>query len=583
MSNRQAIEQRFTTSDQQEIFYRCWEEQEQVKQKQVIVLFHRGHEHSARMQHIVDELGLSQARFYAWDARGHGNTSGERGYSPSLARSVLDVDEFIKHVAKDAEVEVSDIVVIAQSVGAVLVATWVHDYAPKIRGMILASPAFKVKLYAPFARCALTLWQKFKGQFFVQSYVKGKHLTHDYERARSYDNDPLVSRQISSNILLDLYSTSERVVADAHAITIPTQLLISGSDYVVARQPQKTFYEGINCTIKEQHVLDGFFHDTLGEIDRHIAMDKMRSFIEKLYAAPRYQHDYRHEDVWSKTADQYRWLQAKLPALCPKKLFFSFQSWMLARFGHISEGLKLGQKVGFDSGESLDYVYRNKPTGSNGLGRLVDKNYLNAIGWRGIRQRKLHLEQSIKQALAKIREKQLPVTLMDVAAGHGRYVLDVISQEQDIENVLLRDFSQDNATAGQHYIEQRNLQAIASFVQGDAFDAQSLADVVVKPSVAIVSGLYELFPENHLLQTSLSGIAQAVPKGGILIYTGQPWHPQQELIARVLNSHQGGEPWVMRIRTQGEMDWLVEQAGFTKVQELVDEWGIFTVSMAIKN
>ena len=30
--------------------------------------------------------------------------------------------------------------------------TWAHDYAPKIRCMVLASPAFKVKLYVPFAR-----------------------------------------------------------------------------------------------------------------------------------------------------------------------------------------------------------------------------------------------------------------------------------------------------------------------------------------------------------------------------------------------------------------------------------------------
>ena len=41
---------------------------------------------------------------------------------------------------------------IAQSVGAVLVATWIHDYAPAIRGLVLASPAFKVKLYVPLAR-----------------------------------------------------------------------------------------------------------------------------------------------------------------------------------------------------------------------------------------------------------------------------------------------------------------------------------------------------------------------------------------------------------------------------------------------
>ncbi|WP_217550963.1 alpha/beta hydrolase, partial [Pantoea sp. GbtcB22] len=87
----------------------------------VIVLFHRGHEHSGRLPHVVDELLMPDAHFYAWDARGHGHSPGERGYSPSLARSVQDVDEFVRFVAGQARVSIEDIVVIAQSVGAVLV------------------------------------------------------------------------------------------------------------------------------------------------------------------------------------------------------------------------------------------------------------------------------------------------------------------------------------------------------------------------------------------------------------------------------------------------------------------------------
>jgi alpha-beta hydrolase superfamily lysophospholipase len=69
--------------------------------------------------------------------------------------------------------------VLAQSVGAVLVATWAHDYAPKMRALVLASPAFKVKLYVPFARPGLALMRKLRGNFFVNSYVKAKFLTHD--------------------------------------------------------------------------------------------------------------------------------------------------------------------------------------------------------------------------------------------------------------------------------------------------------------------------------------------------------------------------------------------------------------------
>ena len=75
-------------------------------------------------------------------------------------------------------------------------------------------------------------------------------------------------------------------------------------------------------------------------------------------------------------------------------------------------------------------------------------------------------------------------------------------------------------------------------------------------------------------------MADALPPGGILLYTGQPWHPQLELIARALTSHRGGAAWVMRRRTQAELDQLVARAGFSKIDQRIDEWGIFTVSVA---
>jgi len=95
--------------------------------------------------------------------------------------------------------------------------------------------------------------------------------------------------------------------------------------------------------------------------------------------------------------------------------------------------------------------------------------------------------------------------------------------------------------------------------------------------------LYELFADNPSVRTSLDGLADAIPAGGFILYTNQPWHPQLELIARALTSHRGGAPWVMRRRTQAEMDQLVENAGFRKIEQRIDEWGIFTVSLAKRN
>jgi hypothetical protein len=95
----------------------------------------------------------------------------------------------------------------------------------------------------------------------------------------------------------------------------------------------------------------------------------------------------------------------------------------------------------------------------------------------------------------------------------------------------------------------------------------------------LVSGLYELFPLNQAVLTSLRGLARAIEPGGYLIYTNQPWHPQVEFIARVLRNREG-QPWIMRRRTTAEMDELVRAAGFRKISMEVDEWGMFTVSLA---
>jgi hypothetical protein len=38
----------------------------------------------------------------------------------------------------------------------------------------------------------------------------------------------------------------------------------------------------------------------------------------------------------------------------------------------------------------------------------------------------------------------------------------------------------------------------------------------------------------------------------------------------------------MRQRTQEEMDDLIMEAGFEKIEMLIDQWGIFSVSVARK-
>ena len=102
-----------------------------------------------------------------------------------------------------------------------------------------------------------------------------------------------------------------------------------------------------------------------------------------------------------------------------------------------------------------------------------------------------------------------------------------------------------------------------------------------KPDIVIVSGLYELFSDNQLLQRSLASIYDVMNDGGSLIYTNQPSHPQLELIARTLPNREM-KPWIMRLRSQAEINLLVNEAGFEQQEMLIDDHGVFSVTVARK-
>ena len=581
ISARPASEHTFVTSDGVELFYRAWAPA--VESRRAIVLFHRGHEHSARWQDFIDRMGLDDFWFFAWDARGHGRSPGMRGYAESFGRMIRDADEFVRHLSQRFDILIESMAVAAQSVGAVLATTWVHDFAPPIRALAIATPALRVKLYVPLAIPALRLLRKFKPKAFIRSYVKPKMLTHDAEQARAYAADELISPQIAVNILLDLYDTSTRLMRDAGAVTTPTLLLISGRDWVVEKMPQHRLFAQLSSPIKEKVIYPDFFHSTYWEKERQRPIDRTRQFISSCFETPPAPQPLLEADKTGYTKRVFDELQCPLPVTSLKWWSFAAQRMLLNTIARLSKGVRVGWQSGFDSGQSLDHVYRNEPQGITPVGRWIDRVYLNSPGWRGIRQRKVHLQQLLDEAIEMLRGQGRLIRILDIAAGPGRYVLDTIvkHRQHGVEiSATLCDRDRGGLAAGRQLAESMGLHSVA-YRESDAFDGDAIAAIEPRPTIAIVSGLYELFPSNGPVRESLRGLAAAVEPGGLLIYTNQPWHPQQEMIARVL-PNRDGEPWVMRCRTQGEMDQLVNAAGFEKLRTLIDDEGIFSVSLAIR-
>ncbi len=592
------------------IYFRYWltmplehikkSKQQHTTQHRQVILLHRGHEHSGRLAELGQEFAAAGYQVFAWDARGNGRSGGIKDHAESVTELERDLNDFVQLVIGQTGIAIDDTLIVASSIGAVLAAAWIHDYAPNIRGMILGTPALRIRLYMPFAIPSLKVARTLGLMSRVSSYVKAQVLTHDKEAQQAYNADPLISSSISTDLLIDTHATGQRLLDDAGAITVPTFVLCAGKDYVVDKQAERDFYEAINTPMKRWQLYPDSYHAIFHETNKADVFADCIDFAEQVFSTPVQAPDLRKAHINSASKDKVDRLAIK-----PFNPSFAITRFAMQKFGHVSDAIATGLEHGFDSGHSLDHVYYNQPSGQNKFGQAVDKFYLNNIGWQGIRIRREHILELAREALADIKlanQKQVNQNspdepyqpkLLDIASGHGFYAFDLLTEFESL-HAELRDYEIHNIQALQEKAARLEITNRVTTCQKDAFDSASYSNIKkgsasaketpLKKSgfdIAIASGVFELFSDNTLPATALAGIYKSLKADGYLIYTNQPWHPEQEFISKTLNNHRGSS-WVMRCRSQAEMDQLVTCAGFKKVAMRIDRFGIFTVSLAIK-
>lgn len=254
--------------------------------------------------------------------------------------------------------------------------------------------------------------------------------------------------------------------------------------------------------------------------------------------------------------------------------------WALTRMalgtvGRLGDGVRIGYRHGFDSGTMLDYVYRNEPNGRLGVGRLIDRVYLNSVGWRAIRARRELLTEILR---SEIERREDVVRILDVAAGPGRYLQDLAEAHPHRVRVLCRDLATDGLRRGAAQAAERGLDNMR-YERGDAFDPGPMPFLDGQPDVIVVSGLYELMLTGRVIAESMKRLRGLLAPGGILVFTTQERHPQLEFIANVL-PNRDGDPWVMECREADTTEQWARDAGFTTVTSRREGVGLFAVTKA---
>lgn len=254
---------------------------------------------------------------------------------------------------------------------------------------------------------------------------------------------------------------------------------------------------------------------------------------------------------------------------------------LIRTVGRRSDGVRTCLELGLTSGKTVDYVYRNRPSGAGLLGRAIDRWFLAHPGWEAVRERRANVERLLREAIQALRGAGRPVSLLDVASGPAGYVLSVL-REANGPDVLARCRDLDERWVREGAAEAARLGlANVRFERGDAFDHEALLALRPRPTLAVASGFYDWIVEDERVRRSLALLHEVLEPGGLLVVTNQVSHPSLGLVSSVFEGFDGA-PLRMKMRPAEQVTGWLWELGYQVQRVLTDGKSRYSVALACK-
>ena len=238
-------------------------------------------EHAGRYGRLSQELGSRGYSTYVYDPRGHGQSTGPRGHTPSWQRLVDDLDTVIAALAEDARFPQRR-AVLGMSMGALVALDWALTHRGQFDGLGLVAPFFKPAFHPPVWKVALAHTVGAALPSFGQPHgLKGKDMSQDLVVAAQYDRDPAITRVMTSRYYTEFQHAQERLRGTASRVDFPVLVLQGGSDPIASAEATAAWARAVPRPHCEWTVYQGLKHEVLNEFERGRVVSDLLYWLDR--------------------------------------------------------------------------------------------------------------------------------------------------------------------------------------------------------------------------------------------------------------------------------------------------------------
>ncbi|WP_164669536.1 alpha/beta hydrolase [Virgibacillus doumboii] len=243
-----------------------------------VIVVHGLGDHSGGMLNLCNKLADASLIVYAFDLRGHGKSSGTRGYIRKWNEYIEDLHAFRNKVIN--EIPELPLYIVSHSLGGVIALDYSLHYSHGISGLIAIAPAISYETKWS-EKLLIQLMGRFKPDYVIEEPGNLDLLTQDQTEQSRLESDELRHNMVTPGLGRGLLQTIPRLMNKAHSIQLPFLLQFGLDDEMTPPWKLREFYNSIGSEEKQKYEYDALRHRPFDDSGREQFFSDMTGWLER--------------------------------------------------------------------------------------------------------------------------------------------------------------------------------------------------------------------------------------------------------------------------------------------------------------
>ena len=245
-----------------------------------VAVVHGYAEHLGRHAEVTRALAAAGYTVHLIDCRGHGQSGGKRAHAADFSEYLSDLELFLARVKEEAQG--LPVFMVGHSHGGLIAARYLLDKPEAVRGVVLSSPYFRLKLEVPALKImAGKLMARILPSLPMKNELKAEQLTRDVAIQNATKADPLYQQIATPGWFTASNSAQETVLRRATEFVTPFLLLFGGADPIADPAAGREFYEAATSKDKQHKQYDGLLHELFHEPERDLVFRDLVGWLDE--------------------------------------------------------------------------------------------------------------------------------------------------------------------------------------------------------------------------------------------------------------------------------------------------------------